>query len=117
MFNFAAERGILKVSPLAGMRKKPEKARDRVLNDAEIMLLWSALDLDNTKIDIFRVSKLALNQRPQVNMRSPSFFRIPSFIRTINAFAVNKVAEAPPPRIDFSLELILVNNQFVHPSE
>lgn len=60
MFNFAAERGILEHSPLAGMRKKPEQARQRVLNDAEINLLWQALDLDNMTMDIYRVSKLAL---------------------------------------------------------
>jgi hypothetical protein len=60
MFNFAAERGILKVSPLAGMKKKPEKARDRVLDDEEIKLLWLALDLENMTMDIYRVSKLAL---------------------------------------------------------
>lgn len=60
MFNFAAERGILKVSPLAGMKKKPEQARQRVLNDDEIRLLWLALDLDNMNMDIYRVSKLAL---------------------------------------------------------
>lgn len=60
MFNFAAERGILEHSPLAGMKKKPEQARSRVLSDEEIKLLWSALDLDNIAVDIFRVSKLAL---------------------------------------------------------
>ena len=60
MFNFAAERGILEHSPLAGMRKKPEQARQRVLNDEELRLLWAALDLDNMTMDIYRVSKLAL---------------------------------------------------------
>ncbi len=60
MFNFAAERGVLEHSPLAGMKKKPEQARKRVLNDEEIKLLWSVLDLDNMTMDIFRVSKLAL---------------------------------------------------------
>jgi integrase len=60
MFNFAAERGILEHSPLVGMKKKPEKTRERVLNDEEIRLLWSALDLNNMTMDIFGVSKLAL---------------------------------------------------------
>ncbi|NTW87790.1 MAG: tyrosine-type recombinase/integrase [Desulfobulbaceae bacterium] len=60
MFNFAAERGVLDHYPLAGLKKKSEKARSRVLTDDEIRLLWSALDLDNTAVDIFRVSKLAL---------------------------------------------------------
>jgi integrase len=60
MFNFAAERGILEISPLAGMKKKPEQARSRVLSDAEIRLLWKALELDNVAVDLYRVSKLAL---------------------------------------------------------
>lgn len=60
LFNFAVERGVLENSPLAGMRKKPEQARQRVLNDEEIKLLWAALDLENMTMDIFRVSKLAL---------------------------------------------------------
>jgi integrase len=60
MFNFAAERGIIEHSPLSGMKKKPEQARSRVLNDDEIRLLWNALDLANITIDLFHVSKLAL---------------------------------------------------------
>jgi integrase len=60
MFNFAAERGILEYSPLAGMKKRPEKARQRVLDDEEIRLLWAALDLEDTTIDCYRVTKLAL---------------------------------------------------------
>lgn len=60
MFNFASERGIIEHSPLTGMRRLHEKPRSRVLNDDEIIILWSALDLENKNIDIYRVSKLAL---------------------------------------------------------
>jgi integrase len=60
MFNFASERGITEHSPLVGMRRPKEKARSRVLTDAEIKLLWAALDLENTDMDIYRVTKLAL---------------------------------------------------------
>jgi len=60
MFNFASERGIIEHSPLVGMRRPKEKARSRVLTDAEIKLLWAALDLENTEMDIYRVTKLAL---------------------------------------------------------
>jgi integrase len=60
MFNFASERGIIEHSPLTGMRRTPEKARSRVLTDDEIKQLWTALDLKNTKIDIYHVTKLAL---------------------------------------------------------
>ncbi len=60
IFNFAAERGIIEASPLVGLRKTPEKTRSRVLTDDEIRRLWEALDLENTDIDIYRVSKLAL---------------------------------------------------------
>jgi len=60
MFNFASERGIIDYSPLTGLRRKKEKARTRVLTDAEIKLLWQALDLENIDMDIYRVTKLAL---------------------------------------------------------
>lgn len=60
MFNFAAERGVVDYSPLAGLKKKPEKARQRVLSDEEIKLLWTALNLEDTTIDLYRVTKLAL---------------------------------------------------------
>jgi integrase len=60
MFNFAAERGHLDHSPLAGMRSRTkEAARARVLSDDEIKTLWAALDLEST-VDIYRLTKLAL---------------------------------------------------------
>lgn len=60
MFNFASERGIIEHSPMTGLRRTKEKARARVLNDDEIKLLWNALDLEQTDIDIYRPTKLAL---------------------------------------------------------
>ena len=60
MFNFAAERGIIEHSPLTGLRRPQEKARSRVLSDDEIKKLWSALDIENKDIDIYRVTKLSL---------------------------------------------------------
>jgi integrase len=60
MLNFAAERGIIDFSPLAGMRRGKENARSRVLTDAEIKSLWACLDLERTDIDIYHVTKLAL---------------------------------------------------------
>lgn len=59
MFNFAAERGIIEHSPLNDMRRPPEKARDRVLNDEEIRLLWAGLDPCH-KRGMFQVTRLAL---------------------------------------------------------
>lgn len=60
LFNFAAERGIIDDSPCTRIKKLPEKGRSRVLNDEEIKMLWEALDIDNSGIDIYRLSKLAL---------------------------------------------------------
>ena len=60
LFNFAAERGVIEDSPCTRIKKVPENRRSRVLNDEEIKLVWAALDLENKKIDIYRVSKLAL---------------------------------------------------------
>ncbi len=60
LFNFAAERGVIDDSPCTRIRKVPEKPRTRVLTDDEIKMVWEALDLENKKIDVYRVSKLAL---------------------------------------------------------
>jgi len=60
MFNFAAERGMIEFSPLGGMRKTRETPRSRVLSDEEIKLFWEAMNLENTEIDIYRLTKLAL---------------------------------------------------------
>jgi integrase len=60
MFNFAAERGMLGFSPLVGMRRPKETPRVRVLTDNEIKALWSGLDLENQKIDLYAPVKLAL---------------------------------------------------------
>lgn len=60
MLNFAAERGIIENSPLAGLRRPKEESRSRVLENEEIKSLWAALDLENKKIDIYVLTKLAL---------------------------------------------------------
>lgn len=59
-FFFCAERGVVEDSPCTRIRKVPERARSRVLNDEEIKLLWRALDLNNKTIDIYVLTKLAL---------------------------------------------------------
>ena len=60
LFNFAAERGVIDDSPANGIRKTPEKGRNRVLDNDEIKLFWDALDIDNREIDIYSNPKLAL---------------------------------------------------------
>ena len=70
MWNFAAERGVIEFSPMVGLRRPKETPKTRVLSSDEIKKLWAALDLDNTQIDIYRPTKLAiklillLGQRP-----------------------------------------------------
>lgn len=60
MFNFASDRAIVDVSPLAGMRRKKENPRSRVLADAEIKTLWECLSPDREDIGTYRLIKLAL---------------------------------------------------------
>ncbi len=60
MFNFAAERGIIEISPLMGLRRVTEKPRNRVLTDEEIKLLWKGTELENKEIDMYRPTKLAI---------------------------------------------------------
>ena len=70
MWNFAAERGIIDFSPMVGLKRPKEKPRTRVLTDDEIRKLWAGMDFENTAIDIYRPTKLAiklillLGQRP-----------------------------------------------------
>jgi integrase len=46
-FNWCIQRGVLEVSPCAGIEQPaPERQRDRVLSDAEVVALWRATDGD-----------------------------------------------------------------------
>lgn len=60
LFNFAAERGIIDDSPCTRIKKVPEQARKRILTEEEIAKLWHALDLNNTAVDAYKLTKLAL---------------------------------------------------------
>jgi integrase len=60
LFNFAAERGVIEDSPCTRIRKLTETNKNRVLTDAEIKLLWEALDLERKDIDIFWTTKMVL---------------------------------------------------------
>lgn len=44
LFNWAIEQEIVDVNPCQGIRKNRERARDRVLTEAELRTLWQALD-------------------------------------------------------------------------
>ena len=68
LLNFAAERGHIPISPMAGLRRRvEEKPRKRVLTDEEIRLLWTKLDTS----PIFPATRRALRmilitgQRPE----------------------------------------------------
>ncbi|MDX9963107.1 hypothetical protein, partial [Desulfobacter postgatei] len=61
MFNFAVMRGILDANPCPRIKDIPEKTRDRVLNDDEIVLLCRVLDVENNRsFDAYPLTKLAL---------------------------------------------------------
>ena len=59
LFNFAAERGVIDHSPLAGMKKKTEQPRQRALFVDEIKLFWNACEM-GSGVDVFCQTKLAL---------------------------------------------------------
>jgi integrase len=45
LFNWAVEDGLLEINQLAGLRKRAkEQAKERVLSDSEIRVLWHAVD-------------------------------------------------------------------------
>jgi integrase len=44
LFNWATDRDLIEVSPMPRSAPAPEQARDRVLSDEEIHLVWRAFD-------------------------------------------------------------------------
>jgi integrase len=70
LFNFAAERGVIEDSPCTRIRKLAETNKSRVLTNAEIKLLWEALDLENKDIDIFWTTKMVLKMILLTGQRS-----------------------------------------------
>jgi len=119
VMSFAAERGIVEVNPIQGLRRKRDarvKARQVVLNDEEIRSFWHGLD----SIDAAEATKLALKmvlasgQRPGevVAMRwddlFPDVWTIPAEKHktgtgnTVPRSAVmNRILMAMPRRGDF----------------
>ncbi|MBK8451754.1 MAG: tyrosine-type recombinase/integrase [Thiofilum sp.] len=59
-FGFALERGLIEVNPAKGIKKLPEKARDRVLSDNEIRLFWQWLESNKCELATNSALKLAL---------------------------------------------------------
>jgi integrase len=120
MFNFAAERGIIDFSPLVGMRRPKEKPRSRVLSDAEIKALWTGLDLENKKIDIYAPTKLAVKmilltgQRPGevTNMR---WGEIEGQTWTIPAGRAKNRQENRVPLCPMTLKALKAARMFSHP--
>ena len=53
IFNWGLERDLVPRNPVAGMRRlSPEKPRERVLNEAEIAMLWREFDEEQTVISL-----------------------------------------------------------------
>ena len=44
LFNWAVEEEILDVSPIGKLKATKEVSRDRVLDDAEIKIVWNAFE-------------------------------------------------------------------------
>src|SRR5260370_36246012 len=68
LFVFAAERDVLKNSPMALMPKRdPEVPRERKLSDDELRRLWVALDVQPKKIAAaFKLALLTAMRRSEV---------------------------------------------------
>lgn len=68
LFNWAVEDQLLDVNPIAGLKKRAkEQAKDRVLSEAELRVIWHGLDdPEVTSIDIAAALRLILltGQRP-----------------------------------------------------
>jgi integrase len=68
LFNHAVEEGILEANPIAGLKKRSkEHAKDRVLSDPELRVVWQALDRTaGVGLDVAEALKFLLltGQRP-----------------------------------------------------
>lgn len=51
MFNFAIERALLDRNPVTGIKKTETKARERILSEREIKLLWEHTDSTTSRLD------------------------------------------------------------------
>ena len=102
---------MLNSSPLAGLTWRPEKTRQRVLDNEEIKLLWAALDLDNMTMNIYQTSKLALKmilltgQRPG-EICGMTWAEIDNNIWTIPAERMKGRVVHSVPLSDMTLEVI-----------
>lgn len=68
LFNFAIERSVLESNPAQGVRRIPERPRERCLSDGEIRVLWQALnDFPSEKIaDAYRLMLLTAQREGEV---------------------------------------------------
>ncbi|UHC14437.1 site-specific integrase [Methylobacterium currus] len=67
LFNFGVEDQHLEVNPIAGLKKRArETAKDRVLTDAEVRVLWRALQAEKVTQDVGDALRflLLVGQRP-----------------------------------------------------
>jgi integrase len=64
-FNWAAREGLIDANPAAFTNKRNETPRDRVLSDAEIRAIWTALQADDFS-DIVRLLLLSGQRRSEI---------------------------------------------------
>jgi len=58
IFTFATDRGLLESNPAFRIRRLPETSRSRVLTDAEIKALWTALE--STTTELYALTRLSI---------------------------------------------------------
>jgi integrase len=67
LFSWAVESELAPANPIAGLKKRAaETPKERTLNDAEVAVLWTALDAGNLTVDVADALRLILltGQRP-----------------------------------------------------
>ncbi len=65
MFTWAMKEGLALSNPIANTNKRPERARDRVLSDSELQIIWQALGATQFD-DIVRLLLLCAQRREEV---------------------------------------------------
>jgi integrase len=99
MFNFAVERDIVDVNPVAGTKRPgAEQSRDRVLSEEEIRAFWAATEtLPPVMAAVFRLRLLTLQRGGEVIHMRWQDLDLPNALWTIPAqYSKNKLPHRVP---------------------
>jgi integrase len=108
LYNFAVERGILDVSPIAGIKAPAaETARDRILSDEELKAVWEAADaLEPVYAGFIKLLILTGQRRSEVANLSWSEIDLDAKLWTLPAARAKNSIEHSIPLSDQAADIL-----------